>query len=62
MEKIKKLAKYFINITSAISALFIGINAIEGIYIPYCNQIVEVIAVVNGVLGGYLLGQKAITK
>lgn len=62
MEKVKKIAKYAVNILGAISMLVVGINAIEGITIPYAHQIVEVIAVINGVMGSYLIGQKAIRK
>ena len=62
MEKVKKVAKYAVNILGAISMLVVGINAIEGITIPYAHQIVEVIAVINGVMGSYLIGQKAIRK
>lgn len=62
MERVKKVAKYAVNILGAISMLIVGINAIEGITIPYAHQIVEVIAVVNGVMGSYLIGQKAIRK
>ena len=60
MEKIKKIAKYTTNILAIISALVAGINAVDGITIPYAIQIVQVIAVVNGVIGTYLLGQKVI--
>ena len=60
MEKVKTIAKYVTNILAIISALVTGINAIEGITIPYAIQIVQVIAVVQGVIGTYLLGQKAI--
>lgn len=62
MKKIKKIAKYLTNILGAISMLIVGIDAIEGISIPYAFQIVKIIAVVQGVLGTYLLGQKAIQK
>lgn len=61
MEKVKTIAKYATNILGAISMLVVGINAIEGITIPYAHQIVEVIAVVTGVIGSYLLGNKAVT-
>jgi hypothetical protein len=54
----KTIAKYVLNILSATAMLITGINAIEGITIPYAHQIVEVIAVVNGVISTYLLGQK----
>lgn len=60
MEKVKKIAKYTTNILAIVSALVAGINAVDGIVIPYAIQIVQVIAVVQGVIGTYLLGQKAI--
>lgn len=61
MGKIKKIAKYATNILAIVSALVAGINAVEGITIPYAIQIVQIIAVVQGVIGTYLLGQKAIS-
>ena len=60
MEKIKQVAKYTTNILAIIAALVSGINAVEGITIPYAIQIVQVIAVVQGVIGTYLLGNKAV--
>lgn len=60
-ENKKKIAKYTLNILSALAMLIAGINAIEGIAIPYAHQIIETIAVINGVISTYLLGQK-ITK
>lgn len=60
MDLVKKIAKYTTNILAIISALVAGINAVDGITIPYAIQIVQVIAVVNGVIGTYLLGQKVI--
>ncbi len=62
MGKIKKIAKYATNILAIVSALVAGINAVEGITIPYAIQIVQIIAVVQGVIGTYLLGQKAISE
>ena len=62
MEKVRKIAKYTTNILAIISALVAGINAVEGITIPYAIQIVQVIAVVQGVIGTYLLGSKATTN
>lgn len=59
---IKKISKYVLNGLGAISMLIVGINAIEGITIPYAHQIVEVIAVINGVISTYLLSGKAVTK
>ncbi len=58
MEKLKKVAKYTTNILAIIAALVAGINAVEGITIPYATQIVQVIAVLQGVIGTYLLGSK----
>ena len=60
MEKIKQIAKYTTNILAIIGAIVSGINAVEGITIPYAIQIVQVIAVIQGVIGTYLLGNKAI--
>lgn len=60
MEKIKQIAKYTTNILAIIASLVAGINAVEGITIPYAIQIVQVIAVIQGVIGTYLLGNKAI--
>ena len=62
MDKVKTVAKYITNILAIIAALVAGINAVDGITIPYAMQIVQVIAVIQGVLGTYLLGNKAITK
>ena len=50
MEKVKTIAKYLTNILAIVSALVAGINAVDGITIPYAVQIVQVIAVVQGVL------------
>lgn len=60
MEKLKKIAKYTTNILAIVSALVAGINAVDGITIPYAIQIVQVIAVIQGVIGTYLLGQKVV--
>jgi len=62
MEKLKTIAKYLTNILAIVSALVAGINAVDGITIPYAIQIVQVIAVVQGVIGTYLLGKKAISN
>lgn len=62
MEKAKKIAKYATNVLGVISALVAGINAVDGITIPYAIQIVQIIAVVQGVIGTYLLGSKATNK
>jgi hypothetical protein len=62
MEKLKKIAKYTTNILAIVSALVAGINAVDGITIPYAIQIVQIIAVIQGVIGTYLLGQKVVTN
>lgn len=58
----KKIAKYTLNILTIISALILGINAVEGVNIPYASQIVGVITAINGVISTYLLGGKATSK
>lgn len=58
MDKVKKISKYATNILGMISAIILGLNAVEGIVIPHCTQIVEVIAVFQGVIGAYLVGGK----
>ena len=62
MERVKTIAKYLTNILAIVSALVEWINAVDGITIPYAIQIVQIIAVVQGVIGTYLLGQKAISN
>ena len=57
-EKIKKIAKYTTNILGMISMLIVGINAIEGIDIPCALIIVQIIAVIQGVIGAYLIKGK----
>lgn len=57
---IKKIAKYTTNILAIISALVAGLNGVDGITIPYAIQIIQIIAVVQGVIGTYLLGNKAV--
>lgn len=61
IEKIKKITKYVMNILAIIGALITGINAVEGITIPYANQIVQIIGVVEGVIGGVLTGDKVVS-
>ena len=56
--KIKKIAKYTMNILGMISMLIVGINAIDGINIPYALVIVQIIAVIQGVIGTYLIQGK----
>ena len=60
MKKVKKISKYTLNVLTIINALLLGINAVEGITIPYCTQISGVILVICSVISTYLLGNKAI--
>ena len=60
MEKLKKIAKYTTNVLGIIAALIAGFNSVDGITIPYAIQIVQCIAVIQGVIGTYLLSDKAI--
>lgn len=62
MEKVKQIAKYTTNGLAIISALIAGINSVDGISIPYAIQIVQIIAVIQGVIGTYLLGSKVTKK
>ena len=62
MDKVKKIAKYTTNVLGIIAALVAGLNSVEGIEIPYAIQIVQVIAVVQGIIGTYLLSNKAINS
>lgn len=57
-EKIKRIAKYLTNVLGMLSAILLGLNAVEGIEIPYTTQIVEIVAVFQGVIGTYLISGK----
>lgn len=61
MDKIKTIAKYATNIIAILMALVTGINGVEGITIPYTVQIVGVLSVIQGVIGTYLLTNKAMS-
>ena len=58
----KKVAKYTLNALVIIEALLLGINAVEGISIPYVAQITGIMSVVEGVISTCLLGGKAKSK
>lgn len=58
--KVKKVAKYTVNILNIINALLIGLNPIWNI--PHADKIIETILVVTGVISTYLLGNKAVSK
>lgn len=62
MDKIKQIAKYATNILAIVGALVAGINGVDGITIPYATQIIQMIAVFQGVIGTYLLSNKVINK
>lgn len=57
MKKVKKIAKYSVNILAIINALLIGILPIWNIN---GDKITDTINVIIAVLGTYLLGDKAI--
>lgn len=57
MKKVKKIAKYTTNILAIINALLLGLEPIWNI--PYVEKISATITVIIGVIGTYLLGNKA---
>ena len=62
MKNVKKVSKYVLNILTIVNALILGINAVEGITIPYCAQISGVLCAIIGVISTYLLSGKAASK
>lgn len=58
MKKVKKIAKYTTNILGMVSMLIVGINAIDGVDIPNALVIVQIIAVIQGAIGTYLIQGK----
>ena len=56
MKKVKKISKYATNFIGMIMFIITGLNAIEGINIPI--QVYEVLGVIQGVIGVYLVGGK----
>lgn len=60
MEKVKKIAKYTTNILCIINALLLGLDPIWNI--PYADKISATIIVIVGVIGTYLLGDKAVNS
>ena len=55
-KKIKKISKYVTNFIGMIMFIITGLNAIEGINIPI--QVYEILGVIQGVIGVYLVGGK----
>ena len=60
MNKIKKIAKYTTNILCIINALLLGLDPIW--HIPFADKASATIIVIVGVIGTYLLGDKAVSK
>lgn len=56
MKKVKKISKYVTNFIGMVMFIITGLNAIEGINIPI--QVYEVLGVIQGVIGVYLVGGK----
>lgn len=54
--KVKKISKYVTNFIGMIMFIITGLNAIEGINIPI--QVYEVLGVIQGVIGTYLIQGK----
>lgn len=60
LEKVKKIAKYTVNILTITNALLVGLSPIWNI--PYADEVVGTITVVTAVISTYLLGDKAVHK
>lgn len=60
LKKVKKVAKYTVNILAVINALLVGLSPIWNI--PYADEIIGTITVITAVMSTYLLGDKAVTK
>ena len=60
VEKIKKIAKYTLNILTICNALLIGLDPIWNI--PYADKTTATLTVIMAVISTYLLGNKAISK
>lgn len=58
MEKVKKVAKYVTNLLAIINALLLGLAPIWGW--SWSGKISDTIIVIMGVIGTYLLGDKAV--
>ena len=55
-EKIKTISKYVTNFIGMIMFIIAGLNQVEGISIPI--QVYEVLGVIQGAIGVYLVGGK----
>ena len=60
MKKVKKIAKYTTNILTFLGLMIQVLDPIWGI--PFADKIIATIVGVTGVIGGYLIGDKTVTK
>lgn len=60
MDKFKSICKYVMNGLAVLDALIVGLDPIWNI--PYGEQISATLTVIVGVIGTYLLGNKAISS
>lgn len=60
LKNLKKVAKYATNSLTFLGLLIQVLDPIWGI--PYADKIVATIVGVTGVIGGYLLGDKTVSK
>lgn len=60
MEKVKTISKYTTNFIGMIMFLITGLNAVDGINIPI--QVYEILGVIQGCIGIYLVGGKLFEK
>ena len=58
--KIKKIAKYTLNVLTIANALLVGFDPIWNI--PYADKIIPTVGVVMATISTYLLGGKAVSK
>lgn len=59
-EKIKKIAKYTLNVLTIANALLVGLDPIWNI--PFAEKISPTVGVIMAVISTYLLGGKAVSK
>ena len=60
IDKIKKIAKYTLNILTICNALLVGLDPIWNI--PYADKTIATVSVFMAVISTYLLGDKAVHK
>lgn len=59
-DKIKKIAKYTLNVLTIANSLLLGLDPIWNI--PCADKIIPTVGVVMAVISTYLLGNKAVRK